>query len=144
LCLLCCSCSISLNTSIFPSSLLMFLTLTSDHLSIASSRWKGHYCCRRGDLTLGQAQIQQYLIPRSSNYRNSSYNMFRILSTTCVFFFPTISLHYFLELWVFFFLHYLFLSPTVILFFNIIHSINDLVYSLYHSSHHTTSRVKFF
>jgi len=72
--------------------------------------------------------------------------MFRILSTTCVFFFffPTISLHYFLELWVFFFLHYLFLSPTVILFFNIIHSINDLVYSLYHSSHHTTSRVKFF
>jgi hypothetical protein len=127
--------------------LLMFLTLTSDHLSIASSRWKGHYCCRRGDLTLGQAQIQQYLIPRSSNYRNSSYNMFRILSTTCVFFFffPTISLHYFLELWVFFFfLHYLFLSPTVILFFNIIHSINDLVYSLYHSSHHTTSRVKFF
>jgi hypothetical protein len=126
--------------------LLMFLTLTSDHLSIASSRWKGHYCCRRGDLTLGQAQIQQYLIPRSSNYRNSSYNMFRILSTTCVFFFfPTISLHYFLELWVFFFfLHYLFLSPTVILFFNIIHSINDLVYSLYHSSRHTTSRVKFF
>jgi hypothetical protein len=126
--------------------LLMFLTLTSDHLSIASSRWKGHYCCRRGDLTLGQAQIQQYLIPRSSNYRNSSYNMFRILSTTCVFFFFS---NYFFALFFrimgfFFFLHYLFLSPTVILFFNIIHSINDLVYSLYHSSHHTTSRVKFF
>jgi len=92
---------------------------------------------------LGQAHIQQYLIPRSSNYRNS-YNMFRILSNTCVFFSNYSFALFFRIMGFFFFLHYLFLSPTIILFFNIIHSINDLVYSLYHFSHQTASQVVFF